>query len=359
VTNDVMKLLVAQTSWGGQFYEICSYPLGPDGTPAGFVNSDLDTTFVNGRACPTGAPTLGANFANGEVPTSFTDAKSGVQLIENINERPWEPLAPNVKPYRQHEYVAGFDYQISRNWAFEARYDRRRLDHIIEDSSLADTNNGEMYSIVNPGEGVDQTLDGYASYLASLGSAFGLSNYGFNAAAFGTCPSCPPQPKAIRNYDGVEFRFTLTPTTHWAALLSYTYSSLWGNYAGLTTTDQSDGGTTGRDSPDTSRAFDEPFYYYGANGKSTAGPMPTDRPNVFKGYSTYTFHWWKGMATTFGLSQQFLQGSPMSSWVDLLAAYPGEPYEATYIYGRGQWVNPTVSSTGAVTLGTPSARRTP
>ena len=28
VVNDVMKLLLAQTSWGAQAYEDCSYPLG-------------------------------------------------------------------------------------------------------------------------------------------------------------------------------------------------------------------------------------------------------------------------------------------------------------------------------------------
>ena len=31
VANDVMKLLLAQTSWGAQAYEQCSYALGPDG----------------------------------------------------------------------------------------------------------------------------------------------------------------------------------------------------------------------------------------------------------------------------------------------------------------------------------------
>ena len=30
VTNDVMKLLLAQTSFGAQGYENCFYPLGPD-----------------------------------------------------------------------------------------------------------------------------------------------------------------------------------------------------------------------------------------------------------------------------------------------------------------------------------------
>ena len=50
-------------------------------------------------------------------------------------------------------------------------------------------------------------------------------------------------------------------------MFSYTWSSLWGNYTGLTTTDQIDGGTTGRDSPDTTRSFDEPFYYLPTNGQ--------------------------------------------------------------------------------------------
>ena len=363
VVNDVMKLLLAQTSWGAQAFEECSYPLGPDGTTAGFSTSDIDVVFKAGRACPNGPATTQANFSgSGAPPASFVDKGTGISLIENVNERPWEPVAPNVKPYRQHEYVAGFDYQISHSWAFEARYDRRRLDHAIEDASLSDPDWGETYAVVNPGQGVDSTIDGYATYLASLGQAFGVPGWAFNADPsnpFGTCASCPANPQAIRNYDGVEFRFTLAPVKGWSAFLSYTYSSQWGNYPGLTTTDQTDGGITGRNSPDTTRSFDEPFYYFGANGKSTDGPMPTDRPNVFKGYATYTLHWWKGQDTTFGLNQQFLQGSPVSSWIDMTVAYPGEPYEAVYAWGRGNWVNATTNSSGAITLGNPYARRTP
>ena len=365
--TDVMKLLLAQTSWGAQAFEQCSYALGPDGTAAGYSNSDIDLAFVAGRACPNGLPTTQANFANSKVPTSLTDKGTGVSLIENVNERPWEPVAPNVKPYRQHEYVVGFDYQISRDWAFEARYDRRRLDHILEDASLSDKVWGETYTVVNPGEGVNDNIDDYATYLASLGQAFGVPGWAFSdtkdygaGAAFGTCPSCPANPKAIRNYDGAEFRFTMSPVHGWASMISYTYSSMWGNYAGLTTTDQTDGGITGRNSPDTTRSFDEPFYYFGANGKSTDGPMPTDRPNVFKGFATYTFHWWKGQTTTLGLLQQLLQGSPVSSYIDLLESYGEEPYEATYVYGRGNWANMTQNpTTGAITIGTPYARRTP
>ncbi len=359
VVNDVMKLLVAQTSFGAQAFEQCSYALGPDAT-GGFSVSDLDLIFKNGRACPNGLPTVGANFASGSTPQSLTDAATGVSLIENVNFRPAEPVAPGVKPYRQHEYVAGWDYQIKPNLAFEARYDRRRLDHVIEDASLADPVWGETYAIVNPGEGVNKTIDGYANYLTSLGQGFLVPGWQFNANGdFGTCPSCPPLPKPVRNYDGIEMRLTKSTTKGWAGMFSYTYSSLWGNYNGLTNTDQTDGNAAGRNSPDTSRAFDEPFMYYGANGKSNNGVLPTDRPNTFKGYLYYMLPW-KGSNTTFGIFQTAYEGTPMSSYIDLAAASYGIPYEATYIFGRGMWVNPTVDpTTGNITLGTPYARRTP
>jgi hypothetical protein len=358
VVNDVMKLLLAQTSWGAQAYEWCSYPLGPNGSGT-FNLADIDLVFKNGRACPSASASTGANFGSGSVPTSLTDTASGVSLIENVNLRPWEPVAPNTKPYRQHEYVVGWDYEIRPGWAFEARYDRRRLDHVIEDASLSDTAWGETYTIVNPGEGVNKTLDGYATYLASLGEAFGVPGWSFDTAAFGTCPSCPANPKAIRNYDGVELRLTVTRRRGVSGMFSYTYSSLWGNYPGLTTTDQTDGGITGRNSPDTTRSFDEPFYYFGANGKSTNGPLPTDRPNVLKGNVYYSLPWWKHQTTTIGLFQQAYEGSPVSSYIDLAAASAPEPFEATYIYGRGKWANLATDSQGNITIGPPSTRRTP
>jgi len=359
VVNDVMKLLVAQTSWGAQAYELCTYALGPDSS-GGFSNADINLMFKNNRACPNGAATTGANFGNGQTPASLTDAGTGISLIENVNLRPWEPVAPNVKPYRQHEYMVGWDFEISPRMMFHARYDRRRLDHAIEDASLSDVNWGEIYTIVNPGEGVNSTIDGYANYLASLGQSFGFPGMQFDATAFGTCPNCPAMPKAIRNFDELELRLSLVNAAHFTGDISYMYSSLWGNYPGLTTTDQTDGGITGRNSPDTTRAFDEPFYYFGANGKSTNGPLPTDRPNVIKGDMYYTLPW-HHQETSFGIFQQFLEGSPASSYVDVGAgSYNAEPYEATYVFGRGQWANLTQDpSTGAVTYGTPSARRMP
>jgi hypothetical protein len=357
VVNDVMKLLLAQTSWGAQTYNRCVYPLGPNSSDD-FNTADLNPVFVSGRACPNGVPTTGANFAGGTVPTALTDAGTGIQLIENVDYRPWEPIARGVKPYRQHEYVAGVDYQLARNWALEARYDRRRLDHAIEDASLADPNNFEIYTIVNPGQGVNKTVDGYATYLDSLGSAYGVPGLTFNKASFGTCPSCPNNPEAVRNYDGLEVRLTKSTSKGWAGMFSYTWSSLWGNYSGLTTTDQTDGGSTGRASPDTTRSFDEPYYYFDANGKSNSGPLPTDRPNTIKGNVYYTLPW-KGMTTTLGLFQVAYEGSALSSASEV-GIGDTSPIEDTYVYGRGKWVNVSQDpTTGAVTIGNPYNRRTP
>src|SRR5260370_21193402 len=91
VVNDVMKLLVAQTSWGAQSYEQCSYPLGPDST-GGFSNSYINITYVNGRACPNRPATTQANLASRSTPPPSPAApKSRPSLIEKINPPPCEP----------------------------------------------------------------------------------------------------------------------------------------------------------------------------------------------------------------------------------------------------------------------------
>lgn len=369
VVNDVMKLLLAQSSYGAQLWNRCYYPIGPNSSGT-FNYSDASFQFFGpglnqDRACPTAADNVGSNFAGGTVPGVFTNTNPTgqvTQLIENQNLRPEEPVMPNLKPYRQHEYVAGADYQIKKDLALEVRYDRRRLDHVIEDASLSAPCCFEYYNIVNPGEGVNKTLDGYASYLRGLGSDFGLGvppfdpTSGFDPSGVCANGGCPNNPTAVRNYDGVEVRLTKTTSHGWAGMFSYTWSRLWGNYTGLTTTDQLDGGTTGRDSPNTTRAFDEPIYYFNYKGQSNSGPLPTDRPNAIKGNVYYTLPW-KGMNTTIGLFQVAYQGSPMSSWANI--GLGGGTIEGTYIWGHGQFVNPTTDATGAVTFSNPIARRTP
>ena len=66
------------------------------------------------------------------------------------------------------------DYQLGPNVAFEARWDRRRLDHVIEDSAIYNPAVGETFVIVNPGQGVNRTFNGFCNFL------------------YGVAPDCSP-----------------------------------------------------------------------------------------------------------------------------------------------------------------------
>jgi len=122
------------------------------------------------------------------------------------------------------------DYQLQTNLAFEARWDRRRLDHVIEDSAIFNPALGETFVIVNPGQGVNATFNGFYNFL-----------YGVNPSC---SAGCPPQTviPAARSYDGIELRLTKAVSQHWMGMFSYTYSNLRGNYTGLTSSDVADGG---------------------------------------------------------------------------------------------------------------------
>ena len=365
---DIMKLNLAISSFGGQYWNNCYYALGTQD-----LSSVVPAFNSGGRYCggPTATATTPANFAGGTTP-------AGLTFIEDQNFRTFpttcstcttteEGVAPNLKPYTQHESVFGLDHQLSKDMAFEARYDRRRLDHVIEDAALYNPAVGETFVIVNPGQGVNSTFDGFWNFL--YGAPSGCVPAGQTAVP--PAANCPgPPPTAARSYDSVEFRLTKSASQHWAGMFSYTYSHFRGNYTGLTNTDPSDGGG-GRNAPNNSRAFDEPFFYYDYKGQSNNGLLPTDRPNVFKGYAYYERPWLHNFSTNVGIFQYLYQGTPISSYVDVgnsfaptFGAYNVPNAEGgafpTYIVGRSNFLpvsqDPT---TGAITVGNPIQRRTP
>ncbi len=344
---DQMKLNVAISSFGGQYWNQCFYALDTSD-----VASIAPAFNSNQRFCP------GTNGSNGgSVQANFPGGTpAGLTFLENQNFRAnpttcstcsitEEGVAPGLKPYKQHEYTAGVDYQLTPTLAFEARYDRRRLDHVIEDSAIFNpATGGETFVIVNPGQGINSTYDKFFNFL-----------YGVTTSNCGS--ACPPTIPAQRDYDGVEFRLTKVASKHWAGMFSYTWSRLWGNYAGLTSSYQGDGGG-GRNAPNNSRAFDEPLFSWSDNGTSSSGLLPTDRPNVFKGYVYYELGWLHKFTTDFGIFQVLNQGSPETSYVDVGYAFPGG--FPTYVFGSDKWVdvaqNPT---TGVITNNTPRLKRTP
>jgi len=358
---DIMKLNLAISSFGGQYWNNCYYALGTQNLSSIVPAFNSSTRYCGGAGAGATTP---ANFAGGTTP-------AGLTFIEDANFRTFpttcstcttteEGVAPGLNPYKQHESVFGMDHQFARNVALEVRWDRRRLDHAIEDAALfSSALASETFVIVNPGQGVNKTFDGFYNFL-----------YGQPSNCQALSQGCPPNlPTAVRDYDGVEFRLTKASSNHWAGMFSYTWSRFWGNYTGLTNTDISDGGG-GRNAPNNSRAFDEPFFYYGANGKQSNGVLPTDRPSTFKGYVYYELGWKKNFTTNIGLFQYLYQGSPVSTFSDVgisfapdFGAYNVPNAEGgafpTYFLPRGQFLPITQDATGNLNIGTPYNRRTP
>ena len=316
---DIMKFQLPQGSFGGAYWHDCVYALDNPN-----YNLILPSRNSAGYYCGLG----GATPATGSFPA--------MRFIENYDFRvpsndpsqagslgPTGLVDPNLKPMKQHVMTFGAAWEIKHDLVFEPVFTRARLDRTIEDAGTI-TQNGEVYYIVNPGFGVNSTVP--------------------------NCNGCPPNEKAIRNYDGLELRLTKRFSHDWFGAFSYTYSRLYGNYGGLTATDVSDG--IGRNGANTDRAFDEPFMAFDAHGKVADGPLATDRPHTLKANVYYNLKWWK-FNTVFGLFQQVYSGTPLSSYLSVWGA-------PVFVEGRGKWVDMTRdSATGNWIAGAVSEKRTP
>src|SRR3989440_184449 len=301
---DIMKMGLARGSFGSDYWHDCVYT--------------LDST--NYAAFPPTAPLLsvngGAPAPHACTPTGPAPGVTAGRFIENVDFRatkadPRDPaIDPNMKPMKQHEVVTGVDWAINPNWSLETRYSRKRLDSTIEDMSITD-NLG--FYIGNPGQPFADVLHRSVVIPDANGNNYLLTTS--NGGPF--CAECPAVRPPVRNYDGVEFRLLRRPADKWFGAISYTYSKLRGNYAGLTNTDPTDGGG-GRHSPNNGRAFDLPNMTYNADGSPDYGPLATDRPHTATIYGYYRQKWFRGQATVFGLSQSSFQGSPINTCLSVV-----------------------------------------
>jgi hypothetical protein len=261
------------------------------------------------------------------------------RFIENVDWRatkadPRDPaISPTMKPMAQHENSVGVDWAINSNWSLETRYSRKRLDMAIEDMAITD-NLG--FYIGNPGSLFADVLHRPVVIPDDSGNNY-LTTVPF-------CAECPKVVPAIRRYDGVEFKLSRRPTNKWFGSISYTYSKLRGNYAGLTNTDPTDGGG-GRHSPNNHRGFDIPTMTYLPNGQIDDGPLSTDRPSTAKAYGFYRQNWGGklgGMATILGVTQFLYQGTPISTCLGVV----GSTSSCQWAEGRGNFVNFTRAANG-------------
>jgi hypothetical protein len=242
VFYDIFKLELPLGSFGGQKWLEYYYSLD---------SGDL-TPIVDNQSCPPACP---GTLLRG--PIDFRH----VSLEGYID--------PDLKPMQNQEFVVGAERELASNLSVSARWVHKWLVRAIDDTGSVDADQNEIYTIANPSEGMTAV-----AYSFSDGS--------------GTVA----MPKPKREYDGVELALNKRLSNNWSGRVSYLWSRLYGNYSGLSQTDEN-----GRQSPNVGRLYDYPVMEFGQDGQPVYGVLGTDRPHQLKAQFLYDF--------SFGLSAGF------------------------------------------------------
>ena len=297
---DRVKFIIAQGSFGADFYRVDFFDILPTSGPgfASFNTANVLGNFTDpiGGACPnTGFIGSGLSRCQSDYRVASNDPKAD----------PFESGAidPNAKPYQQREITFGVEHEFKSNYVLRARYTDKKLVNAIEDAGAIGADNSEVYITGNPGEGL------HAKFLKQLGYA-------------------EPYAKPERQYRAVEVVVEKRLSNNYYFNLNYTRSRLFGNYSGLSNTDELTGRATSeynglaRSDPGVSRAFDLPFIGNTAAGGSDRGLLATDRPNVFNGYGAYIYDWSgsKTNSTEFSVFQTIQSGTPQTTLIQFLAS---------------------------------------
>ena len=266
VFYDIFKLELPRGSFGGDKWLEYYYTLD---TP--------DWTNLTGSAqCPPacsgtiirGAPT--ADNPTGGIDFRFVSLDSDHQ-------------DPDLKPMKLQEASAGIEHQLSDILAVSVRYVHKQVDRAIEDTGALAADGSEIYIIANPG---------------------------FNLASLAFTNPNVANPKAIRDFDSVEFAFDKRYSNNWYLRAGYTWSRLYGNYSGLSQSDEN-----GRTSPNVGRLWDYPLMMFQDGGTPALGPLATDRPHQFKTQFIYMF----GFGTSVGVNEYVASGLPVSREIGIYA----------------------------------------
>jgi outer membrane receptor protein involved in Fe transport len=204
-------------------------------------------------------------------------------------------IDPNLKPMESNEITLGVEHLLGRNMTVGARYVHKELKRTIEDVGVTIPGIGTIYYIANPGEGIASDILG---------------------------PGFPNQPKAVRDYDALTLTLRKNFSNNWGFNATYTYSELYGNYSGLSSSDE-----LGRTSPNVNRFFDGLQNTFDQNGNPVLGKLGSDRPHQFKAQLLYALPW----GTFLGVDQQISSGVPISTEYEVA---PGLPF---FPFGRGDF----------------------
>ncbi len=264
IYHDVMKLYMAANALGGFKWQSAFYTLD---TP------DFTTIGVDGNYPGT--------------------------LLTVLDFRPpmFDSIDPSMKPFTQREISVGGEALLLPNVSLSVRGVNKSILWAIEDLGVVLPGIGEFYYYSNPG------------------GAFINEKYAESRAAGILPANTPNMPKAKRDYWGLNLMIEKRLSNNWFGGLSYTLSTLRGNYGGLASSDE-----LGRNDPNGERYFDMWFLAFDKNLDPIDGVLPTDRPHVIKAYGSYVFPF----GLTVGTIINAMSGTPVTQeWnVDSPAYYP-------------------------------------
>ena len=256
---DISKLEMPRGAWGADRWIDYHYTLDSFNWPA------INCEGPQGSGCP----------------GTFIEQADRRHVSNDPNDN---LIDPDLKPIRTQEFTLGMDHELTSTMSIGVRYAHKWLDKTIEDVGIQVAGVGEVFMIANPG--------------------FGIAEYTLAA----TCPTCPAQPPAKRDYDAVEFRLRKRLSNRWSMNTSYIYSTLRGNYSGLTSSDEN-----GRNSPSVNRFFDGLYMSFDSHGNPIDGRLQTDRPHYFKFQGTYDMPW----GTMVGFEYRAASGTFQQSVINL------------------------------------------
>jgi len=215
-------------------------------------------------------------YGNGNYPGTLINVYTGALQAFDTTDK-------NMKPFSQREISFGAEKKISEHLSASVRVVRKSVLRAIEDFGVEQPE-GEIWYIGNPGYGL--TLN--------------QKNGGVMPDKF------PGLPKAKREYAAVNLGLEKRYSDNWLAGFSYTWSHLWGNFAGLASSSSLLPG--GQIAPNQSEMFDEWYRNRDAKLNSLDGPLWTDRPHFFKLFGSYTFPF----PLTIGIVANAYSGLPIS-----------------------------------------------
>jgi hypothetical protein len=253
---DVMKLEMASGSFGGTKWKSTYYALD---------EYDWDKIGVDGYF--PGRKLLPAPYTFDFRAPSF------------------DTVDPDLRPMTQQEISFGLEKRLKEDLALSVRLVNKHLLWAIEDVGIL-LPEGELYYTANPGD--DFIKEKYAE-----------------ARAAGLIPvNAPDCPKAKRDYYALNLSLDKRFSNNWLGGISYTFSSLKGNYNGLASGDE-----VGRTDPNVERYFDNWYVSQTLELKPSTGPLPGDRPHYFKAYGSYSFPF----GVTTGIVLNAMSGTPTST----------------------------------------------